>query len=57
MFDKLNPTNTALLLQKPIQNYWKLIIEQNIVISLPFSLFTLFFYKNTLYKNIEAQIG
>ena len=21
MFDKLNPTNTALLLQKPIQNY------------------------------------
>ena len=57
MFNKLNPTNTALLLQEPIQKYWKLIIKQNVVISLPFSLFTLFFYKNSLYKNIKAQIG
>ena len=37
---KLNPTNIALLLQEATQKYRKLIIEENIVISLPFSLFT-----------------
>ena len=39
-FIKLNPTNIALLLQEATQKYEKLIIEQNAVISLLFSLST-----------------
>ena len=39
-FIKLNPTNIALLLQEATQKYGKLIIEQNAVISLLFSLST-----------------